>query len=104
MSRYIKILSGADCRVVIVREIPVAVGEVDRRVLVADIDADLGLTTCIWDRIGQMARHSTPRRKRHKGIFIPVSGADNAEGRVTDQVGEERESEENDNTEHSRET
>ena len=62
-------LSGADCRVVIVRDNPVAVGEVDRRVLVADIDADLGLTTCVWDRIGQMARHSTPRRKRHKGIF-----------------------------------
>ena len=34
MSKCIKIVGGGnDCRVVIVREIPVAVGEVDRRVL-----------------------------------------------------------------------
>ena len=62
MLRYIKIRSGGGCSVVIVREIPVAVGEVDRCVLVAEIDAELGLITCVWDRIGQMARHSTPRR------------------------------------------
>ena len=36
------------------------VGEVDRRVLVAGIDTELGLITCVWSRIGQAARHSTP--------------------------------------------
>ena len=36
--------------VVIVREPPVAVGEVDRRVLVTDIDAELGLISCVWSR------------------------------------------------------
>ena len=34
----------------------------DRRVLVADVDAELGLLTCVWSRIGQMARLSTPER------------------------------------------
>ena len=65
MSMFIKILSDGDCRVV--RESPVAVGEVNRRVLVADIDADLGLMTCVWSR-----------------------GVDDAEGRVREQVGEEK--------------
>ena len=41
---------------------PVPGGEVDRRVLVTDIDAELGLINCVWDRIGQTARQSTPRR------------------------------------------
>ena len=36
--------------------------EVDRRVLVTDIGAELELITCVWDRIGQMARRSTPER------------------------------------------
>ena len=30
--------------------------KVDRRVLATDIDAKLGLMTCVWSRIGQMAR------------------------------------------------
>ena len=66
MSRSIKILSGGDCGVVLVREIPVAVGEVDRRVLVPDIDAKLGLITCVWSRIGQMEQtfHPTAEDKR----------------------------------------
>ena len=43
-------------------EVRVPGGEVDRRVLVTDIDAELGLITCVFDRIGQFARHSTPGR------------------------------------------
>ena len=36
--------------------------KVDRRVLATDIDANLGFVTCVWDRIGQMARRSIPER------------------------------------------
>ena len=42
------------------QEIPVAVKEVDRRVLLVDVGTDVGLTTCVRSRIGQAARHSTP--------------------------------------------
>ena len=84
MSRY---LNGC---VVTVRDIPVAVGKVDRRVLVADIDAEVGLITCVLNRIGQVARHSILLRRSTGGLLIPVSGADDAEGRVREQVGEER--------------
>ena len=38
-----------------------------------------------------MARHPTPTAERHKGgLPIPVSGADDAESRFREQVGEER--------------
>ena len=30
-------------------------GEVDRRVLVVGIDAELGLVTCVWNQIGNTA-------------------------------------------------
>ena len=33
-------------------ETHVSVRKVDRRVLATDIDAELGLITCVWDRIG----------------------------------------------------
>ena len=46
--------------VVIAREIPVAVGEGDRRALTVGVDTDIGLITSEWSRIGQAARHSTP--------------------------------------------
>ena len=61
MSRHIRFL-GCDGYgdVAVVREIPVAVGKVDRRVLVAGIDTELGLVTSVWSRIGNTARHSTP--------------------------------------------
>ena len=70
------------------REIPVAVGEVDRRVLVTDIDAEL-LITCVWSRIGQMARHSTPRWR----------GTGASENKLV-----KRKSEEKDETERPKET
>ena len=37
-----------------------------------------------------MARHSTPPRSGTGGLLIPVSGVDDAEGRVSEQVGEGR--------------
>ena len=47
--------------VVLLLETNVSGRKVDRRVLTTDIDAELGLITCVWDRIGQMARRSHPR-------------------------------------------
>ena len=99
MSWYIKILSGVDCHMVVVREISFAAGKVDRRVLVADIDAELGLTTCVWDRTGQMARNGGEAQ----GVFWFKSvGVDDAESLENKLV--KRKSAEPNNTEHSRET
>ena len=94
MSKRLKIFSGGGCCVVLVREIPVDVGpvdvgEVDRRVLVADIDAELGLVTSVWVRIGQVAIQSTPRRSGTGVLLIPVSGVDDAESRIREQAREE---------------
>ena len=38
--------------------------KVHKRVLATDINAERGLITCVWSRIGQMARGSTPKRSR----------------------------------------
>ena len=51
-------LGSGDRRVVFLLETRVSGGKVGRRVLATDI----GLITCVWDRIGQMARRSTPER------------------------------------------
>ena len=57
--------------------------------LVTDIDAELGLITCVWSRIGQMARHSTRIGVAQGCLLIPVSGVDDAKSDVREQVGEE---------------
>ena len=59
-SKKSKILWGSDCRVTLQFE----AAFFDRRVLTADVDAELGLLTCVWSRIGQMARGPTPERSR----------------------------------------
>ena len=46
----IKILGSCDRRVVLLREAHVWGRETDRRVLAINVDAELGLTTCVWDR------------------------------------------------------
>ena len=38
--------------------------EIDRRVLTADNDAEVGLITCEWSGVGQRARLSIPERSR----------------------------------------
>ena len=38
------------------------VGKLIGVLLATDIGAELGLITCVWDRIGQMARRSTPEQ------------------------------------------
>ena len=53
-------LGSGDRRVVLLLETHVYDRKVDRRVLAADIDAELGLVTCVWDR----TRRSTPERSR----------------------------------------
>ena len=59
-----KVLGGGDRRVVLLLETHFSGWKVDRRVLATNIDAELGLITCVWSRIGQMARRSTPERIR----------------------------------------
>ena len=49
--------------VVLLLETDVSGRKVHRRVLAADIDAELGLTTCVCDRIGQ------PRAELHRGLI-----------------------------------
>ena len=57
----------------------------------ADIDVDVGLITCVWDRIGQMARRSTPERSRTHGFnLIPVSGVREVVGGVSEAVSDEK--------------
>ena len=50
-----------------------------------------------------MAKHSSPRRSGTGSLLVPVSGVVNAEGRVKEQVGEEK-TEETNETEHPKET
>ena len=68
------------------REILVAVREVDRPVLLAGIDADLGLVTCNWSRIGLMARHSTPWSRGAGETSGSSQRVDEGESRDREQV------------------
>ena len=49
-----------DRSVVLKLETDVSGRKVDGRVLATDIEAELGLMTCVWDRTRQMARQSIP--------------------------------------------
>ena len=51
---------GKDGGIVAAREIPAAVREVERRVLLYDVGIDVGLITCVCVRIGQAPNHSAP--------------------------------------------
>ena len=65
MLKSFVVLCGGDYGgVVAARDIPVAVREVDRRVLLVHVGTEVGLITCVWSRIGQAARHSTPVSRR----------------------------------------
>ena len=64
MSRKLKVLRSGDCRVTLQLEAALSGWKIDRRVLSTDIDAELWLMTCVWSRIGQMARRSTKERSR----------------------------------------
>ena len=54
------------------------VGRFYRRVLATGIDAELGLITCVWDRIGQGFN------------LIPFSGVGGTVGGVSEAVGDEK--------------
>ena len=61
MLKSFRAIGGGDYGgVIIAREIPVVVKEVDRRVLIVDVGTGAGLITCVRSRSGQAARHSTP--------------------------------------------
>ena len=51
---------GDDGGAIAAKEIPVVVREVDRRVLLVDGGAEVGLVTCVWSRTDQASRLSTP--------------------------------------------
>ena len=68
----VKTLGSRDgVRQVILKVEPVFPGrEVDRRVLTLNIDAEVGLLTCAWSGIGQMARRSHPRAESRRGLVL----------------------------------
>ena len=83
-----RVLGSGDRRVVLLLEIHLFGRKVDRSVLATDMDAGLGLITCVWDRIGQMARRSIPERSSTGVNVIPVSGVGEAVGGVSEAVGD----------------
>ena len=54
--------------------------------LAADIDAQLGLATCLWDRVGQMTRRSLPERS-YTGV---QSDSSEAVGGVSGAAGDKK--------------
>ena len=56
MSRKIQILRSCDRRDVLLWDAHVSGRKIDRRVLTVNVDAELGLTTCVWDRTSQSAQ------------------------------------------------
>ena len=71
------------------REIQVAVDVVDRRVLVAGIDTEFWLRTV--SGIGLAIQPDIPphRAEAQGGLLVPVNSVHEAEGRDTEQVGDE---------------
>ena len=51
------VLLGGDCRVFLQLEAALSGGKIDRRVLATDVDAELGLITCVWSRTGGQTVH-----------------------------------------------
>ena len=79
----------ADCGgVVAARETPVTVREVDLRELLVHVISEVELITCVWSRIGQAARHSTPVSRSTGLIQLLSNEVDDAEGRDREQAGD----------------
>ena len=55
------------------------VRKIDRRVLASDIDAELGVITCVWSRIGHGQTVHPSSGIAHWFSLIPVSGVGVAE-------------------------
>ena len=56
-----------------------------------DAVAKTCVSSCVWDRIGQMTRWSTPRAELHTGFtLMPVSGVREAVSGVSEAVGDEK--------------
>ena len=59
-----------DCHVILQVEAALFGRKVDRRVLTADVDAELWLISCVWNRNCQIARWPTPQRSRARAIPV----------------------------------
>ena len=83
---------------------PVAVGEVDRRVLVGGIVTELWLITCVWSRIGNTARTFHHMEQRRRGDFWFQSAVVTMLRVVTENKKELKQSEDSDYQGHPTET
>ena len=62
MSRKVKVLRSGDCRVTLQLEAAPFCRKIDRRLLATDVDAEVGLITYVWSRIGQMVHTKAESR------------------------------------------
>ena len=67
MSKKLLVLGSGHSRVVLLLETHVSGRQVDRRVLATDIDAELGLITCVWD--GPSGHLADPIRNTQSGFL-----------------------------------
>ena len=62
----------------------------DRRVLAINVDAELGLISCVWDRIDQTASSPTPSEEAQGFGLIPVDSVGEAVRVVSEVAGQEK--------------
>ena len=74
--KTVEVLGGCDSggEVILDVEVVSPPGEIDRRVLTADVDAGLGLITCVRKWFSQMVRLQSFQRSGTGVLLIPVSG------------------------------
>ena len=91
MSKKITVLRSGDRRVVVLRETRVSGRKVDRRVLATDIDAELGLTICVFGVGSARWPDGPPQSGVAQGFnLIPVSGVGEAVGGVSEALRNEK--------------
>ena len=76
LMKIVQVLGGCDCggKVILDVESVSPRGEIDRRVLTADVDAGLGLIPCVRKWFSQMARLPSFWRSGTRVLLIPASG------------------------------
>ena len=62
----------------------------DRCMLATDIDAELGLITCVWDRSARWPDGPSQSGVGHGFCLIPVSGVGEAGGGIRETEGDEK--------------
>ena len=68
MSRKVKVLGSGDCRVTLQLEAALSAEKIDRRVLAADVDAELGLIICVWESDRPDGQTVHPRAESRTGL------------------------------------